>query len=110
VTPNIEQGGSGSTRGSNTPISARIENDPSQAAAWQMQSSVRHVQAPGGPAYAAVPTNYQGGSDFGPPDQFRARSASAGSQRQAVGRPPQSDAEQLPYRPSPGAGPMGVAG
>lgn len=73
-----------------------------------MQSSVRHVQAPGGPAYTAMPTNYHG--ENGAPEQYRARSASAGSQRQALGQPPQSDAEPLPYRPHPGTGPMGVAG
>lgn len=110
VTPNIEGGSSGSTRGSNTPVTARIETDPSQAAAWQMQSSVRHVQAPGGPAYAAMPTNHQPGAEFAPPEPYRARSASAGSQRQGVARPSQPDSEQLPYRPHPGAGPMGVAG
>ncbi|KMU81179.1 rho-GTPase-activating protein LRG1 [Coccidioides immitis RMSCC 3703] len=35
---------SGSNRGSNTPVATRIDGDPSQATAWQMQSSVRHVQ------------------------------------------------------------------
>lgn len=103
MTPNIESS-SGSTRGNNTPVTARIETDPSQATAWQMQSSVRHVQAPGGPAYTAMPTNHH---ENGAPEQYRARSASAGSQRQPM---PQSDAEPLPYRPHPGTGPMGVAG
>lgn len=112
MTPAVESGGSGSTRGANTPVTARIETDPSQAAAWQMQSSVRHVQAPGGPAYAAMPTSHQGGGDFGPPEQHRSRSASTASQLQAVRKPPQAETEQepLPYRPQTGAGPMGVAG
>ncbi|EED13239.1 Rho GTPase activator (Lrg11), putative [Talaromyces stipitatus ATCC 10500] len=108
VTPNIESG-SGSTRGTNTPVTARIETDPSQAAAWQMQSSVRHVQASGGPAYTAMPTNHQGGEN-GAPEQYRARSPSTDSQRQAMGQPSEADAEPLPYRPHPGTGPMGVAG
>ncbi|KAH8692000.1 putative Rho GTPase activator [Talaromyces proteolyticus] len=110
ITPGVEPVGTGLTRTNTTPVTARIETDPSQAAAWQMQSSVRHVQAPGGPAYAAMPTNQPGG-EYGPPEQTRDRSASASSQQQApaVGRP-QPDSQQLPYRSHPGAGPMGVAG
>lgn len=96
----VSSGGTGSTRSNNAAATARIETDPSQAAAWQMQSSVRHVQAPG--AEHAAQQSQQG--------DYRDRSASAASQ-QAMGRPSQSDAQQqLPYRPHAGAGPMGVAG
>ncbi|KAJ6172753.1 hypothetical protein N7470_001820 [Penicillium chermesinum] len=37
-----------SSKHNNNATSARIETDPSQDAAWQMQSSVRHVPGPGG--------------------------------------------------------------
>ncbi|KAK2743521.1 hypothetical protein FQN57_004818 [Myotisia sp. PD_48] len=37
---------SGSSKGNNSPIATRIDTDPSQATAWQMQRSVRHVQGP----------------------------------------------------------------
>ncbi|KAF3481908.1 uncharacterized protein GIQ15_04667 [Arthroderma uncinatum] len=40
---------SGSSKGNNSTIAARIDTDPSQATAWQMQSSVRHVQGPQDP-------------------------------------------------------------
>ena len=40
-------------RGANTPTSARIETDPSQDAATQLQGSVRHVQGPPGHAHSA---------------------------------------------------------
>lgn len=40
---------SGSSKGNNSPIAARIDTDPSQATAWQMQSSVRHVHGPQDP-------------------------------------------------------------
>ncbi|KAM5446241.1 Rho-type GTPase activating protein Rga1 [Microsporum audouinii] len=41
---------SGSSKGNNSPIAARIDTDPSQATAWQMQSSVRHVHGPQDPS------------------------------------------------------------
>ncbi|KAL1996287.1 hypothetical protein VTN49DRAFT_339 [Thermomyces lanuginosus] len=86
-----EQGGgsSGAIRGNNSPATARIESDPSQAAAWQMQSSVRHVQ--GGPSHP--PESSQ------PDDQSRDRSASESQQ---------PESQQVPYRPY-GGGAMGVA-
>ncbi|OXV07990.1 hypothetical protein Egran_04243 [Elaphomyces granulatus] len=77
--------GTGSSRGNNSPVAARIETDPSQATAWQMQSSVRHVQAPGGSAYGSKSTPpQQPGVEFTPaaqPGPFRGRSASIGSQQ-----------------------------
>lgn len=77
--------GTGSSRGNNSPVAARIETDPSQATAWQMQSSVRHVQAPGGSAYGSKSTPpQQSGVEFTPaaqPGPFRGRSASIGSQQ-----------------------------
>lgn len=98
-------GSTGSTRSNNAAATARIETDPSQAAAWQMQSSVRHVQAPGSSQQSTEHAQQQ--TQQG---DYRDRSASAASQ-QAMGRPSQSDAQQqLPYRPHAGTGPMGVAG
>ncbi|KAH8429675.1 GTPase-activating protein LRG1 [Aspergillus melleus] len=96
-----------SNRGANLPTSARIETDPSQDAAWQAQSSVRHVQGSGSHAHSASATPY--GMELGPapPGEQRERSTSNSSQpnsMQAEGQP-----QQMPYRARPGAGPMGVA-
>ncbi|KAJ5698807.1 hypothetical protein N7462_000812 [Penicillium macrosclerotiorum] len=87
-----------------TPTSARIETDPSQDAAWQMQSSVRHVPGPGGSHSHSSSATPQAGLDFGPQPGFRReRSTSNGSQ-------PASDNQQsLPYRARPSPG-MGVTG
>lgn len=92
-----------SNRNNNTPTSARIETDPSQDTAWQMQSSVRHVPGPsGGHSYSA--SGAQAGLDFGPPQPAyrRDRSASNGSQ--------QNDGQGVPYRSRPSPGAMGVTG
>ncbi|KAJ9245833.1 hypothetical protein DTO271D3_6079 [Paecilomyces variotii] len=100
-----------SSRGNNTPVAARIETDPSQATAWQMQSSVRHVQTPSGSTYPSK-TNPQSGLESQPSQQnaYRDRSASGGSQ-QGINRAAQpTDQQQLPYRPRPAPGAMGVAG
>lgn len=80
----------------NTPTSARIETDPSQEAAWQMQSSVRHVAGPSGHSHS--------GSDFGPPQPSyrRERSASNGSQQNSS----DSQGQNVPYRPRPSPGAM----
>lgn len=85
------------SRGANVPTSARIETDPYQDAASQMQSSVRHVPGPGGnshPSGAIAPNK-----DL----DKRTRSTSTGSQSE--GQP-----QQVPYRARPNPGPMGVAG
>ncbi|KAL4885207.1 hypothetical protein BJY04DRAFT_144733 [Aspergillus karnatakaensis] len=84
-------------RGANIPTSARIETDPNQDAAYQMQSSVRHVPGPSGHSH---PNNAasSGGADL----DFRDRSTSTGSA--ADGQP-----QQVPYRSRPNAGAMGVA-
>ncbi|KAL4892536.1 hypothetical protein BDV59DRAFT_202656 [Aspergillus ambiguus] len=90
-----------SNRGANVPTSARIE-DPSQDGAWQQQSSVRHVQASGshGPSTS--------GMELAPaPNDYRERSTSNGSQQTSM--QPEGQAQQLPYRARPSAGPMGVA-
>lgn len=109
VTPGDMPGSGSSSRGNNTPVTARIETDPSQATAWQMQSSVRHVQPPGANA-AARRSMQPPEAEFGRGSlDYRDRSGSA-SNEQPVGRPSQSDSQQLPYRPHPGTGPMGVAG
>ena len=96
-----------SSRNANAPTSARIESDPSQDAAWQMQSSVRHVQSP----VAGNSTNTSHApTDYGPqqPNVYRERSVSNGSQPNSIqseGQP-----QQMPHRTRQGAGPMGVAG
>ncbi|KAJ5091097.1 hypothetical protein NUU61_005967 [Penicillium alfredii] len=97
-----------SNRGNNTPASARIETDPSQDTAWQMQSSVRHVAGPSGHSHSTSATP-QAGLDFGPspPAAYRRdRSASNGSQQ----NPGPSDGQNVPYRPRPSPGAMGVTG
>ncbi|KAE8316683.1 hypothetical protein BDV41DRAFT_94870 [Aspergillus transmontanensis] len=92
-------------RGANTPTSARIETDPSQDAATQLQGSVRHVQGPPGHAHSA-----SGIPELVPAttSDNRERSISNGSQQNLV--QPDAQPQQLPYRARPGAGPMGVAG
>lgn len=96
-----------SSRNANAPTSARIETDPSQDVAWQMQSSVRHVQSP----VAGQSLNASGSpADFGspPPNAYRERSVSNGSQPNSIQS--EGGAQQMPYRTRQGAGPMGVAG
>lgn len=94
-----------SSRNANAPTSARIETDPSQDAAWQMQSSVRHVQSPvagqSHNASAAPP-------EFVAPQPKRERSVSNGSHSNSIQS--EGGAQQMPYRSRQGAGPMGVAG
>lgn len=94
-----------SNRGANTPTSARIETDPSQDTAWQMQSSVRHVAGPSGHSHSTSGTP-QAGLDFGPSSApFRQEhSASNGSQQHT------DQSQNLPYRPRPSPGAMGVTG
>ncbi|KAJ5273667.1 hypothetical protein N7478_008792 [Penicillium angulare] len=88
------------------PASARIETDPSQDTAWQMQSSVRHVPGPSGHSHSSSAAP-QAGLDFGPPEPsyHRERSASNGSQQTAEGQ-----SQNVPYRPRPSPGAMGVTG
>ncbi|PWY65354.1 rho-type GTPase-activating protein 1 [Aspergillus sclerotioniger CBS 115572] len=99
-----------SNRGANIPTSARIETDPSQDAAWQMQSSVRHVQSPGGHQHSTSGTPQTGTELVGPTpsNDYRERSPSSGSQQNPI--PAEGQSQPMPYRPRPGAGPMGVAG
>lgn len=86
------------------PTSARIETDPSQDTAWQMQSSVRHVPGPSGHSHSGS-QGPQAGLDFGPaPANYHDRSVSNGSQQ----NDPQ--AQNFPYRPRPSPGAMGVPG
>lgn len=80
------------------PTSARIETDPSQDAASQMQSSVRHVAGPAGHSHSSSAIAPPSGQDF----DGRNRSTSTGSQ-------PEGQSQQVPYRARPNAGPMGVA-
>ncbi|CAG8900543.1 unnamed protein product [Penicillium salamii] len=97
-------------RNNSAPASARIETDPSQDAAWQMQSSVRHVPAPSGHAHSSS-TNAQAGADIVPPPKsyHRNRSASNGSQPNAG--PSEGQTQQnVAYRPRPSPGAMGVTG
>ncbi|PKY07140.1 putative Rho GTPase activator [Aspergillus campestris IBT 28561] len=111
--PNPANGGetvtitNSNSRGANAPTSARIEGEPSQDAAWQMQSSVRHVQGAGGHNQPTGASQNAGGELVaGQPNNYRERSTSSGSQQNPV----QSDGQQIPYRARPSAGPMGVAG
>ncbi|KAJ5592018.1 uncharacterized protein N7459_002387 [Penicillium hispanicum] len=95
-----------SNRQNNTPTSARIETDPSQDAAWQMQSSVRHVPGPSGHSHSASAAP-QAKLDFGPPPPtayHRERSTSNGSQQN------DGSSQNHPYRPRPSPGAMGVTG
>jgi hypothetical protein len=96
-----------SHRNPSTPTSARIETDPSQDTAWQMQSSVRHVPGPSGHSHSSS-IQPQAGLDFGPtppPAAYhRERSHSNGSQGGSEGQ------QGLPYRPRPSPGAMGVTG
>lgn len=96
-------------RNNNMPTSARIETDPSQDAAWQMQSSVRHVPGPSGHSHSKSATP-QAGLDFVPPQApyHRERSTSNGSQQNAGTSEGQS--QNVPYRPRPSPGAMGVTG
>ncbi|KAL5338910.1 hypothetical protein BJX70DRAFT_398291 [Aspergillus crustosus] len=81
-------------RGANIPTSARIETDPNQDAAYQMQSSVRHVPGPSGHSHSnsvAPP----GGADFDFSDR--------------TGGQPEGQSQQIPHRARPNPGAMGVA-
>lgn len=94
-------------RNNSTPASARIETDPSQDAAWQMQSSVRHVPGPGGGHSHSSSTN----AEIVPPPKsvHRNRSASNGSQPNPG--PADGQAQRnVAYRPRPSPGAMGVIG
>jgi hypothetical protein len=96
-------------RNNSTPASARIETDPTQDAAWQMQSSVRHVPGPSGHAHSSS-ANAQAGLDLVPPPKAypRNRSTSNGSQPNAG--TPEGQSQNVAYRPRPSPGAMGVTG
>jgi hypothetical protein len=96
-------------RSNSTPASARIETDPSQDAAWQMQTSVRHVAGPGGHTHSAS-ANPQAGLDFAPPPAAYHRDRSTSNGAQAVAGAPDGQTSNVAYRPRPGAGAMGVTG
>lgn len=80
-------------RGTPAPVATRIDGDPSQANAWQMQSSVRHVQGPGG--VESMP--HQSGSEFRGPGQQPIRSES-GDSYQSQGSYKGAPMQQMPYR------------
>lgn len=71
-----------------------------------MQSSVRHVPGPSGHSHSTS-TAPQAGLDFVPPEPSyrRERSTSNGSQPNADGQ-----SQNVPYRPRPSPGAMGVTG
>ncbi|KAE8144892.1 hypothetical protein BDV25DRAFT_145179, partial [Aspergillus avenaceus] len=96
-------------RGANAATSARIETDPSQDAAVQMQNSVRHVQAPPGHGHSTsgVPPS---GVELVPTATSNNRERSISNSSQQDPMSPDAQTQQLPYRARPGAGPMGVAG
>ena len=51
--PRSREGGNGNTR-TRAPVVTHVDTDPYQANAWQRESSVRHVQGPGGPTYTSA--------------------------------------------------------
>ncbi|KAI9654910.1 MAG: hypothetical protein M1829_000725 [Trizodia sp. TS-e1964] len=79
----------------NTPLATRIDTDPSQATAWQKESSVRHVQGPTGQSTPYIVssthnTPSQNTFDFSNPNSpYHRRAASAESQL----------SQGLPHRP-----------
>lgn len=90
------------SRGNNTPPStARIETDPLQDTAWQMQSSVRHVQNTTGN------TNLTSASEITTPQPVHYREHSTSNLTQIY---PDEQHQQPSYPPRAAAGPMGVAG
>ncbi|KAJ5900137.1 hypothetical protein N7495_004881 [Penicillium taxi] len=100
-------------RSANAPTSARIETDPSQDTAWQMQSSVRHVPGPSGQGHShSSSVTPQAGLDFMPPPPPAAyhRERSTSNDSQGQGNAGSSDSQGLPYRPRPSQGAMGVTG
>ncbi|KAJ5153596.1 Rho GTPase activation protein, partial [Penicillium coprophilum] len=96
-------------RSNSTPASARIETDPSQDAAWQMQSSVRHVPGPSGHTHSAS-ANAQAGLDFAPPPAAYHRDRSTSNGSQPIAGAPDGQSSNVAYRPRPSAGAMGVTG
>lgn len=87
--------GAHSGRGTPTPVATRIDADPSQATAWQMQSSVRHVQGPGG--VEVMP--HQSGPEFRPAVQpIRSESGDSYHSQGNHGAPPMQHPNQIPYR------------
>ncbi|PGH14664.1 hypothetical protein AJ80_05845 [Polytolypa hystricis UAMH7299] len=100
--------------GGTPPIATRIDRDPSQATAWQMQSSVRHVQ---GPAVASSGTSPQGGYDYAPapqPGRFPPDRSGSGDSYNSQGggsshpSKQQQRQQQMAYGHRQTAGPMGV--
>lgn len=87
---------SASNRASNTPVATRIDADPSQATAWQMQSSVRHVQ----------PLQTNDGSELRP-QQPPIRSDS-GDSYHSQGYPQPQQQQAMAYRPRPPVGQSGI--
>lgn len=86
---------SASNRASNTPVATRIDADPSQATAWQMQSSVRHVQ----------PLQAHDGELR--PQQPPIRSDS-GDSYHSQGHPSAQQQQAMAYRPRPPVGQSGI--
>ncbi|KAI2138569.1 Rho-type GTPase activating protein Rga1 [Ophidiomyces ophidiicola] len=87
---------SGSNRGSNTPVATRIDGDPSQATAWQMQSSVRHVQ----------PQQANDGSELRPqPQPIRSDS---GDSYHSQGYHSRQQQQQMAYRSRQPIGQSGI--
>ncbi|KAL1954334.1 hypothetical protein VTO42DRAFT_1408 [Malbranchea cinnamomea] len=86
-----------SGRDTPAPVATRVDADPSQASAWQMQSSVRHVQGPsGGPETGPQ----QSGSEIRPPPQpIRSESGDSYHSQGSYGAPPAHHPHQMPYRP-----------
>jgi hypothetical protein len=104
----VEQTASGrpkesSSRG-NAPVITRVDTDVYQANAWQKQSSVRHVQGPGGAPPGSQMTPPQQPYDLNAPNSpFRQRQGSDSSQNSYSGVQ-----ERQNYRQSGAQAPLGV--
>ncbi|BDD62593.1 hypothetical protein MAP00_007559 [Monascus purpureus] len=81
---------------------ARIEADPSQDTAWQMQSSVRHVPNSDGHGPQVGTSPSTGDLTAGH------REGNTGNSRGPTVTETEGSSQPMPYRPRPNAGPMGV--
>ena len=117
--PPLPQKESNGNARANAPVVTRVDKDPHQAKAWQKESSVRHVQGNGGPAFSSAP-NYQNAHPQDTPPQVhfeftspnnsyhqRAGSNDSATSFTASGRNPQ---RQSGWGKPGVTGPMGITG
>ncbi|KAG9232717.1 hypothetical protein BJ875DRAFT_513853 [Amylocarpus encephaloides] len=89
------------------PVVTRVDTDPSQAHAWQKESSVRHVQDPAGRRghNQNVPSQQQWqGLDFKPPQPFPLRNGTPDSQKEDRRRDNRNSSWGRPRNGSVGVG------